>query len=230
MSLLAYFGETSQPCGNCDICATPVETFDGTADAAKVLEIVRFTGERFGGTHIIDVLQGRETERTLSLNHNASPLFGSGKHRARAEWQSLIRQICAAGLLRLDAGGFGGLSLSDKGKALLNGEEVFRYRKDRIKSTKRALRAGAMADASADPQSEALITRLKDLRRRLANDRGVPAYVIFSDRSLIDMAKRVPLTKDDFSEVHGVGEAKLKEFGGMFLKEIESTIAEVGDN
>ncbi len=230
MSLLAYFGEASQPCGNCDICSSPVETFDGTAEAAKVLEIVRFTGERFGATHIIDILQGRETDRTLSLNHNSSPLFGSGTHRPRSEWQSLIRQICAAGLLRLDAGGFGGLSLDDKGRALLRGEETFRYRKDRIKSTKRALRAEAMADASADPLSEALIMRLKDLRRRLANDRGVPAYVIFSDRSLIDMAKRVPVTRQDFSEVQGVGEAKLKEFGALFLKEIESTIAEVGDN
>jgi ATP-dependent DNA helicase RecQ len=137
--------------------------------------------------------------------------------------------LVPAGFLRLDAGGFGGLSIADKGHALLRGEGAFRYRKDRIKSTKRALRAEAIANASADPLSEALITRLKDLRRRLANDRGVPAYVIFSDRSLIDMAKRVPRTKDDFSEVHGVGEAKLKEFGAVFLREIESTIAEVGD-
>ena len=229
MSLLAYFGETSQPCGNCDVCSSPTETFDGTTDAAKVLETVRFTGERFGATHIIDVLQGRETDRTTSLNHSSSPLFGSGAGRTRTEWQSLIRQMCAAGLLRLDSGGFGGMSLSDKGNAMLRGEETFRYRKDQVKSTKRALRAEAMADASADPLSEALITRLKDLRRRLAGTRNVPAYVIFSDKSLIDMAKRVPRNKQDFSEVHGVGEAKLKEFGAIFLKEIEATVHAIDD-
>ncbi len=229
ISLLAYFGETSQPCGNCDVCSSPAETFDGTADAAKVLETVRFTGERFGATHIIDVLQGRETDRTSSLNHTASPQFGSGTNRTRTEWQSLVRQMCAAGLLRLDAGGFGGLSLSDKGKALLSGEETFRYRKDQVKSTKRLLRAEAMADASADPLSEALITRLKDLRRRLAGARNVPAYVIFSDKSLIDMAKRVPQNKQDFSEVHGVGEAKLKEFGVIFLKEIKAAVDAIDD-
>jgi ATP-dependent DNA helicase RecQ len=225
ISLLSYFGETSEPCGNCDICISPGETLDGTVDALKIIDVVRTTGERFGAVHIVDILLGKATDRAVSFGHIQSSAFGCGHNRARSEWQSLIRQMAAAGLLQLDAGGYGGLSVSEKGNALSRGIDTFRYRKDSIKTTKRILRAQAIATLSDNPQTENLITRLKDLRRRLASARNVPAYVVFSDRSLIDMAKRVPLTTYDFSEVHGVGEAKLKEFGVIFLKEIADCIA-----
>jgi ATP-dependent DNA helicase RecQ len=228
MSLLSYFGEKSEPCGNCDVCLNPGETLDGTADALKILHAARATGERFGGGHIIDVLLGRTNERAISTGHVNSAVFGSGKHRSRTEWQPLVRQMAAVGFLKLDAGGFGGLSISEKGEALLRGEGEFRYRKDEVKLTKKTKRADAMAAASADPQSEAMLIRLKDLRRRLAGDRGVPAYVIFSDRSLIDMAERVPTTEHEFSEVHGVGDAKLEQFGSIFLKEIAAVVRESG--
>jgi ATP-dependent DNA helicase RecQ len=115
--------------------------------------------------------------------------------------------------------------LTERGRALLNSDGNFRYRREVVRITKKSQRAEAMAAASADPVTEALLTRLKDLRRKLAAARGVPAYVVFSDRSLIDMAKRVPLTRHDFSEVHGVGEAKLKEFGDLFLNEIAESFA-----
>ncbi len=228
MSLLSYFGEDSEPCGNCDVCLNPAETLDGTADALKILEVVRATGERFGGGHIIDVLLGRTNERAISMGHVNSPVFGSGKHRSRTEWQPLVRQMAAVGFLKLDAGGFGGLSISERGEALLRGQGEFRYRKDEVKLTKKAKRADAMAAASTDPQSEAMLIRLKDLRRRLAGQRGVPAYVIFSDRSLIDMAERVPTSLDEFGEVHGVGDAKLEQFGSIFLKEIAAAVRETG--
>ena len=228
MSLLSYFGEASEPCGNCDVCLNPAETLDGTTDALKILHVVRATGERFGGGHIIDVLLGRTNERAISIGHVNSPVFGSGKHRSRTEWQPLVRQMAAVGFLKLDAGGFGGLSISEKGEALLSGQGEFRYRKDEVKLTKKTIRADAMATASTDPQSEAMLLRLKDLRRRLAGDRGVPAYVIFSDRSLIDMAERVPTTKHEFSEVHGVGDAKLEQFGSIFLREIAAVVRESG--
>lgn len=228
MSLLSYFGEASEPCGNCDVCLNPAETLDGTTDALKILHVVRATGERFGGGHIIDVLLGRTNERAISIGHVNSPVFGSGKHRSRTEWQPLVRQMAAVGFLKLDAGGFGGLSISEKGEALLSGQGEFRYRKDEVKLTKKTKRSDAMAAASTDPQSEAMLIRLKDLRRRLAGDRGVPAYVIFSDRSLIDMAERVPTTKHEFSEVHGVGDAKLEQFGSIFLREIAAVVRESG--
>jgi ATP-dependent DNA helicase RecQ len=225
MALLSYFGEDSQPCGNCDVCLDPGELLDGTNDARLALEVARMTGERFGAGHLTDVLIGKVTEKTESFGHGKSLLFGKGRHRAKSEWQSLIRQIAASGLLALDAGGFGGLVLTERGRALLNSDGNFRYRREVVRITKKSQRAEAMAAASADPVTEALLTRLKDLRRKLAAARGVPAYVVFSDRSLIDMAKRVPLTRHDFSEVHGVGEAKLKEFGDLFLNEIAESFA-----
>ncbi len=230
MSLLSYFGETSEACGNCDVCLNPAETLDGTSDALKILEVVKATGQRFGGTHIIDMLLGRSNERAVSMGHVNSPVFGSGKHRTRSEWQPLVRQMAAVGFLKLDAGGFGGMSISEKGDALMQGHGEFRYRKDEVKLTKKTKRKEAMAAASTDPQSEALLSRLKELRRRLAGDRGVPAYVIFSDRSLIDMVERVPLAMHDFSEVHGVGDAKLKEFGAIFIAEIAAVVRAAGAN
>ena len=227
VALLSYFGEAARPCGNCDVCTTPAVMIDGTEDARKVVDVVSLTGERFGATHVTEVLLGHENERALALGHDRSPLFGSGRNRARLEWLSFIRQMTGAGLLYLDTGGYGGLSIAPKGRALFDGKHTFRYRKDAVKATKRTMRAEAMAQASNDPLSETLITRLKELRRTLASARNVPAYVIFSDRSLIDMAKRKPVTRHDFSEVHGVGDTKLAEFGTIFLKEIAAVIAEV---
>ena len=227
MALLSYFGETSKPCGNCDVCISPAEVVDGTGDAAKVLEAVRDTGERFGATHVTEILLGRENDRALELGHINLPVFATGRNRTRSEWLSFIRQMTASGCLHLDAGGFGGLSLTPKGRAMLAGGQTFNYRKDSVKTTKRTLRAEAMAAASTDPLTEAMISRLKDLRRRIAIDRNVPAFVVFSDRSLIDMARRKPITRTEFSEVHGVGDAKLAEFGTVFLKEIAAIISEV---
>jgi ATP-dependent DNA helicase RecQ len=219
-TLLAYFGEASEPCGNCDMCLTPGETVDGTKDALKVIEAVRLTGERFGAVHIADILMGKGNERAAMLGHMDFAVFGAGKDKARTEWQSLIRQMAAAGLLSLDAGGYGGLSIGEKGKELMRGGGMFRHKKDLVRVTNKQKRAEARAVMGADPQTDKLLARLKTLRSRLAGERRVPAYVIFSDRSLIDMAMKRPKTLDEFSGVHGVGAAKLGEFGKVFLAEI----------
>ncbi len=220
VALLSYFGETAQACGNCDVCTSPGEVLDGARDARTVLLAIKATGERFGAGHIIDVLAGKANERAAALGHMDLKIFGSGKDRQRAEWQSLIRQMAATGLLHLDAGGYGGLSITPKGAAVLNEGGSFSYRKDTRPTTKKAARAAVMAAASSDPQMEAMLTRLKELRRRLAAQRRVPAYVVFSDKTLIDMAALRPETLAQFAQVHGVGAAKLKEFGAIFLREI----------
>jgi ATP-dependent DNA helicase RecQ len=221
-SLLAYFGEDSQPCGNCDVCLVPGETADGTAEARLILETVGLTGGRFGAVHIVDLLEGKVSDRAVALGHTALAVFGRGRQRSRTEWQSLIRQMVGGGFLALDAAGFGGLSIAEPGRALLRGEARFRYRRDMIRASKRTrLRAAAPPDAAAD----GLLQRLKALRGRLAGQRRVPAYVIFSDRSLIEMAARRPLTREDFADVHGVGEAKLKAFADPFLAEIRAYAA-----
>ena len=221
VALLSYFGEGSGPCGNCDICLNPGETVDGTHEARKIIETVRATGERFGAAHIADVLLGKASERALALGHASLSVFGAGSDRQRAEWQSLIRQLAGAGFLILDAGGYGGLSLSAKGKELIHGQREFRYRRDMVRTTKRQLRKRMASEASAgDPAMEALLARLKALRSRLAGARRVPAYVIFPDRTLIDMAAMKPQSKLDFSMVNGVGTAKLEQFGEVFMAEI----------
>ena len=223
VSLLAYFGEDSEACGNCDVCLSPGKTIDGTIEAKQVFETVRATGERFGAMHIVDVLMAKPNDKAVALNHTELHVFGLGRDRQRTEWQGIIRQLVGAGFLIHDAGGFGGLSLSPKGRSLLGGVGEFRYRKVEQRGTKKASRAAAIAAvAEADPRAGALLVRLKTLRMTLAKQARVPAYVIFSDRTLIDMAARVPLTKWDFGEVHGVGAAKQEKFAEIFLTEIRA--------
>ena len=224
--LLGYFGETSEPCGNCDVCMDPAETVDGMAEAAMIFETMRLTGQRFGAVHIVDVLAGKANERAVALRHTLLPVFGLGKDRGRGEWQALIRQLVGGGFLTIDIVGFGGLSISPKGQALLRGEIEFRYRPHIARATKKARRAGRMAAAVAnDGVSDELLQRLKALRLKLARQRKVPAYVIFADRSLIDMASRAPLSREDFGAVHGVGGAKQERFGEVFIAEIRNFVA-----
>ncbi len=223
ISLLAYFGEASAPCGNCDTCLTPRMTVDGGAEALLVCQAIGLTGERFGTVHIVDILTGKANDRAVALRHDELAVFGAGMKLLRSQWQSLIRQMVSAGLLSVDAGGFGGISMADKGRALMKGAGEFRYRRDIILSKAKRERIAPVApDSSMDSQQDALLGRLKALRRTLAGERRVPAYVIFSDRTLIDMAVKSPRTRRDFAEVHGVGAAKLQEFADLFLREIKS--------
>jgi ATP-dependent DNA helicase RecQ len=225
VSLLGYFGEDSEACGNCDVCLSPGKTIDGTVEAKQVFETIRATGGRFGAAHIIDVLMAKPNDKAVALNHTELHVFGLGKDRPRTEWQGIIRQLVGAGFLIHDVGGYGGLSLAPKGRALLGGVGEFRYRKMEPRTTKKTARATVVAAITeADPRAGALLVRLKALRVTLAKKARVPAYVIFSDRTLIDMAAKVPLTKWDFGEVHGVGAAKQEKFAEVFLKEIISFV------
>ena len=221
VSLLGYFGETAEACGNCDVCLSPDEMIDGSVEAKTVFEAVRATGERFGAMHIVDVLMAKANDKAVALKHTELAVFGLGQGRPRTEWQGIIRQLVGAGFLVHDVGGHGGLSLGPKARGLMSGGGEFRYRRIEQRGTKKAARAEAIAKISeADPRAGALLVRLKALRMRLARQARVPAYVIFSDRTLIDMAARVPLTKWDFGEVHGVGAAKQEKFAEIFISEI----------
>ncbi|CAN7748344.1 DNA helicase RecQ [Mesorhizobium caraganae] len=217
--LLGYFGEEASPCGNCDNCLEQAPRADGTTEAGIILAAVAQSGERFGAGHVIDILLGHETEKVAARGHHRLAGFGSGAAHKKDFWQSLIRQLVANGFLMPDPGGHGGLAIADKGHALGRGEVPFQYRVEtRTRAARRAARAGQT------PQGEnvdaSLLATLKTLRLRLAKERQVPAYVVFSDRTLIDMAERRPQDLDDFAEVNGVGAAKLKEFGKVFLSAI----------
>ena len=221
-SLLGYFGEYSDPCGNCDVCLEPAERVDGTPEAKLVFEAITQTGNRFGSAHILDVLVGKANDKAISLRHTELSVYGTGKNRTRTEWQSLVRQMMGAGLLTVDAAGFGGISISAKGRSVAHGAAAFRYRPDMVRVGKKEIRANKLQQITkADPVSEELLARLKTLRLRLAKMRGVAAYIIFPDRSLIDMAQKKPLTKWDFGEISGVGAAKQEQFGDVFLEEIK---------
>jgi ATP-dependent DNA helicase RecQ len=218
-ALLAYFGEAIAPCGNCDLCLDPVAMVDGNSEARHILSAVERTGQRFGAAHIVDVLRGTDTEKVVKAGHDRLAEFGVASGGKRQDWQSLIRQLVAAGFLRLDIQGYGGLALSDKGRALLRGEADFRYRPDTLAGAARpARKAASQAAAELSADQTDLLGRLKHLRLSLAKARNVPAYVIFPDRALIDMARRNPQTLAEFAEVNGVGEAKLKDFARPFLE------------
>ena len=221
-ALLAYFGEarrTEAGCGNCDICLNPPEMFEGTETAQKLLSAVVRSGQMYGQAHLIDIVRGADTEKIRSTRHNELPTYGIGADLSKEEWRSIVRQLVAAGFLRLDVAGHGGLSLTAKGQELLDGEQTFSYRRDIIKPgktrKKRSTRDSAPEDLSAE--QVALLARLKDKRGELARARRVPAYIIFSDRSLQDMARRAPRDETEFADIHGVGAAKLKNFAAAFL-------------
>ena len=216
--LLTYFGETAEACGNCDNCLDQTPRLDGTAEAKLVFAVVSQTGMRFGPSHIVDVLRGGQTQKIVGRGHDRLKCFGSGAARKKEEWQSLIRQLVAGGFLTLDVAGHGGLFLADKGEALWRGEAVFQYRPEAARPARG--KARAPAEPQAGPHDPALLAALKALRLRLARERQVPAYVIFSDRTLIDMAHLAPRNLSEFAMVNGVGAAKLKDFGAVFVDAI----------
>ena len=216
--LLAYFGETAMPCGNCDNCLDKAPRVDGSKEAHLVLAVVAQTGQRFGQAHVIDVLMGHETQKVIERSHHLLRCFGGGKALRKQQWQSLVRQMIAGGFLTLDMGGHGGLSIAEPGEKLRRGETGFLYRSE----APRAPRRGKAAEAGSGEGDPALLAALKVLRAKLAKERRVPAFMIFSDRTLIDMAERRPGDLDEFAQVHGVGAAKLKAFGALFLGAIQA--------
>jgi ATP-dependent DNA helicase RecQ len=218
-TLLAYFGETTEPCGNCDLCVEGVQSFDGTVEAQKLLSAIARTGERFGTEHLVNLLVGDETDAIQRFRHNQLKTFGVGKDRSKNEWRSLLRQIYAAGLVSLDIAEYGRWTITDRGDAVLRGQERIELRSDVLtKPADRRRRRGAAFQADAVvPSDDPLLLALKGLRTQLAKEEHVPAYVIFSDRSLLDMAANKPTTRTAFASIHGVGQAKLDRYADAFL-------------
>jgi len=220
-ALLAYFGDSlAEDCGNCDICLTPPETWDGTTEAQKLLSCVYRTGQRFGAAHVIDVLRGKDTEKVRRNRHERLSTFGIGADRSLAQWRSILRQVMVQGHLRSDAERYGALRLTPRSRPLLRGEERIRLRED--PSAKRSLKARAKTAREPPYQvpakDEPLWEALRDLRMSLCREAGVPPYVIFHDTTLREMVRLRPSSPSDLLAVQGVGETKLKRYGKAFLE------------
>ena len=222
-ALLAYFGERHPgQCGNCDTCEAPVDTWDGTVAAQKILSAMVRTGQRYGAGHVIDVLRGETTEKVTRAGHDRLPTFGVGKDIEPRVWQSAIRQLVAAGIVRVDHDEHGALVATEEARAVLKGDHPIRFRRDRVfKATEGRGRGGSsapVADLSADEQ--ALFEALRAERLKLAREQGVPPYVVFHDTTLREMARLRPMDLDTLGRVPGVGEAKLRRYGDAMLEVI----------
>ncbi|SNB55752.1 ATP-dependent DNA helicase RecQ [Marinobacter sp. es.042] len=221
--LLRYFGdELEQPCGNCDTCLNPPDTWDGTVAVQKALSCVFRTGQRFGVTYLIDVLRGSENERILQSGHHQVSTYGIGTELSANEWKSVYRQLVANGYLRADPEGYGALQLTEQCRPLLKGRQTIELRKDPEikKATGRANGGRSGSPVSEQITDKAGWEALRACRKELADKQGVPPYVIFHDTTLFGMLERKPRTLDELAEVSGVGAAKLEKYGEIFLQTI----------
>ncbi len=231
--LLEYFGETlAEPCGNCDTCLEPVDTFDGTEAAQKLLSCVVRTGQRFGALYIIDVLRGSESERIAKFGHDHLSTYGIGTEFDAWQWRSIIRQLVTRGLLAVDLEGYGGLRLTPNARPILQGEASLMLRRETAaagrakKVKKKKATAALLLETGTAAESEAnqvLFESLRELRRTIATEQEVPPYVIFHDKTLAAMAMHRPVDDEGFLQISGVGQAKLQRYGESFLAAIRES-------
>ena len=219
--LLSYFGEQSTVCGNCDICRNGIKLIEGTKDAQKVLSAIKRTGERFGVTHIVNVLIGNETENIKKFTHNNLKTFGIGADLDKNTWQSIIRQLFSAGHINIDIKNYGALKILKTGNDILFNSLEFKRRQDFL-SAKSAPITNKVSSDDINLNDQALYEKLRELRLEFSKKLKLPAYVIFPDKTLIEMANFKPNNKDDLEKIYGVGKAKLKKFGEYFLNVIQN--------
>ncbi|MGH1574029.1 DNA helicase RecQ [Methylobacterium sp. P31] len=228
-SLLAYFGETSEPCGRCDLCRGGVTLVDGTVSAQKILSAIVRTGQRFGAAYICDLVQGKESEQIRRNGHTGLKTFGVGADKPVSAWRAILRQLFAAGAITENADGYGGLSMTEKGEAILFGREPVQLRPDPEPKadTRERRRAAPREDGEIvlSEADEALFQHLRGLRATLARAEGIAAFMVFPDRTLIEMARQKPVDLWALRTVHGVGERKREAYGDKFVAAIAEFLA-----
>ena len=214
--LLGYFGEEAQPCGTCDLCDRPAVLFDATDAVRKALSAILRTGEWFGAGHLIDILTGNATTKVREKGHDGLPTFGVGKDLSKPAWGAVFRQMMGRDLVRPDGDRFGALRMTDAARPILRGEANITLRRDTVEKA----RPGYAVKTQVADEDASLLSALKAKRRALAEAAGAPAYVIFPDRTLIEMAEKRPMTLDDMMGITGVGAKKLESYGALFLSVI----------
>jgi ATP-dependent DNA helicase RecQ len=212
--LLGYFDEVIEACGNCDLCTTPPEVFDGTEVVRKALSAALRTEESFGAGHLIDILRGTLTDKVRQRGHQKLPTFGVGADLGKGAWQAVFRQMMGHDLLRPDASRHGALRMTEAARPILRGEASIDLRRDTITAN---ISQRPEVKSLVAEEDEPLLAALKSKRRELAEALKAPAYVVFPDRTLIEMTTQRPATLDDFSRLAGVGATKLEKYGRVFL-------------
>jgi ATP-dependent DNA helicase RecQ len=220
VQLLAYFGERSEPCGNCDTCLTPPESWDGTVAAQKVLSTVfrldRERRQRFGAGQIVDILLGRRTAKVEQFDHHALSVFGVGTELSEGEWRGVIRQLTAQGLLAVE-GSYQTFALTEASRGVLRGERQVKLRRDPERQARTRTRTTKAAQPELPAEAAPVFERLRAWRGAAAKEQGVPAYVIFHDATLREIATRSPGSLAELGRVSGVGENKLARYGEQVL-------------
>ena len=216
--LLEYFDDIGKPCGNCDTCDTKPETFNGTIPAQMALSAVFRTGQRFGVVYVVDVLMGKVDDRIMRFGHDQQSTFGIGKEWSKPEWQNIFRQLVSRNLLMVDVNEHNGIKITEKGFLFLKKKESIDFRKLSEKKISKETRGVKKARAALDNENDqVLYEKLRDARQQMAKKRRVPAYVIFHDKTLIELAKMRPQSFEEMLEINGIGDAKLKKFGQTLL-------------
>ncbi len=228
-ALLAYFGEPEHPpCGNCDTCLTPVQTFDGSLVAQKALSACYRTGQRFGVNHLLDVLLGKRSDKVEQFNHHQLGVFGIGTELDAGQWRSVFRQLVARGYIQVDTQGFGSLQLTEKCRPLLRGEESIQLRRDARTQVEKKTRRDAAATLSSDDRQ--LWESLRALRKQLAEEQGIPPYMIFHDATLMELVSHQPQSLDAMRRISGVGASKLEHYGEAFVTAITAHLTDNSDD
>jgi ATP-dependent DNA helicase RecQ len=219
VQLLAYFGEASPPCGNCDNCLNPPRVWDGTAAAQKALSCVYRTGQRYGAGHLIDILRGNPTERVLLARHDELKTWKVGADLADKQWRAVFRQLVALGYLDADAEAYGAFKLTAAARGVLKGETAVSFREEAERPRKRERGRKAVAAVAAwNPNAGPLLEALREWRRATAREHNVPAYVVFHDATLEAIAAARPRTLDDLGGISGIGAKKLERYGAALLE------------
>ncbi len=228
-SLLAYFGDTLvADCGNCDVCLNPPEVFDATEPARKLLSAVYRTGQRFGAVHVVEVLTGKMTDKVRQHHHDDLSVFGIGADLGQPQWRSILRQLLVLGYLSVDTAGYGAVQLTAASRPLLRGELALPLRRDLLTATT-AVKAAAKKKhdvALVTDNDHALWDALRECRKRLADEKNVPPYVIFHDATLMQMIAAKPTTDAELLDISGVGQTKLERYGAAFLGVLNTAVSD----
>ena len=226
MRLLEYFGQPATPCGNCDTCLTPPVSYDGTVQVQKMLSTIYRVDQRFGALHVIDVLRGVDSEKVKQWRHEQVSTFGIGADRSDAEWRALLRQVIALGLVQVDHEAYSALKLTDAAKPVLRGEQKIQLRQYQkpVKAKRTSAKSTGYVESDLSGVEQTLFDKLRWWRVETARKHNVPAYVIFHDATMREIAKAKPASMAELRNITGVGEKKLETYG----EEIVALIAEFG--